>query len=353
MPTYRKRGSRWQVQVRRQGFFRSQVFDTKAAAERWARRIEREIDEGKVEGKVAAAGTVSDLLKSYEAAIAKVRPIGRSKYGVLAQLERGIGSVLLKALTDDVVLEHAARRRKEGAGPVTVGLELSLLGTILRSAHGLLGVRHSDEPVRRARQSLRNAGLSGKSQERDRRPTRAELEALCSHFRDNPRQRVPMGDIIEFAVATAMRREEIMRLAWSDLNDEQRVVTIRDRKDPRKKIGNHETVPLLDVTGYDAMAIIQRQRRQAPAIFPYEPDTVTTTFARACNRLQIVDLRFHDLRHEGVSRMFEAGMTIEEVALCSGHKDWKTLRRYTHLKAEDLARRYGPSAPATSPKDRS
>lgn len=61
-------------------------------------------------------------------------------------------------------------------------------------------------------------------------------------------------------------------------------------------------------------------------------------FRRACQELKIEDLHFHDLRHEGTSRLFEAGLSIERVALVTGHKDWRMLRRYTNLKPEDLHR---------------
>ena len=61
-----------------------------------------------------------------------------------------------------------------------------------------------------------------------------------------------------------------------------------------------------------------------------------TAFRRACQELNIEDLHFHDLRHEGTSRLFEAGFTIEQVAMVTGHKDWKMLRRYTHLRPEQL-----------------
>ena len=47
-------------------------------------------------------------------------------------------------------------------------------------------------------------------------------------------------------------------------------------------------------------------------------------------------LHFHDTRHEATSRFFEAGLKIEQVALITGHKDWKMLRRYTHIKAKSV-----------------
>lgn len=63
--------------------------------------------------------------------------------------------------------------------------------------------------------------------------------------------------------------------------------------------------------------------------------------------MKIEDLRFHDLRHEGTSRLFEAGLSIERVALVTGHKDWRMLRRYTNLKPEDLHRLQKQSQPST------
>ncbi|WP_315729264.1 MULTISPECIES: tyrosine-type recombinase/integrase [unclassified Bradyrhizobium] len=98
--------------------------------------------------------------------------------------------------------------------------------------------------------------------------------------------------------------------------------------------------PLLDVTGYDACKIIEEQGRfsntREGRIFPYNGRSVGTAFRRQCQQLRTDDLHFHDLRHEGTSRLFEAGFSIEQVALVTGHKDWKMLRRYTHLKPETL-----------------
>lgn len=345
MAAFRKRANgRWQAQVRKRGHgLESATFDTKAAAQKWARRIEGEIDDGRAMGRGRVTGTVGQLFDRYEAESTKARPWGRSKYGVLTMLRRGLGDLPLRQLTSDAILAHARRRRDAGAGPVTIGLELSLLGGILRSSHGLLGTELSELPTQKAKAVLRAAGFLGRSHERDRRAQQEEIEALCRHFQEKGRQIVPVQELIQFAIATGMRLGEILSIRWADIDG--RTVLIRDRKDPRRKIGNHERVPLLGVTGYDALAIIKRQPRTADRIFPYSSDTVSTIFARACNALGIVDLRFHDLRHEALSRMFEAGMAIEEVAILSGHKDWRTLRRYTHLRPEDLARKYARAEP--------
>lgn len=148
-----------------------------------------------------------------------------------------------------------------------------------------------------------------------------------------------MGRIVRYAVATTMRQEEICRPAWPDVDMKKRVLVIRDRKDPRKKEGNDQRVPLLNLTGYDAWEILLQQRiitRGRGRVFPYHHRSVSTAFTRACDALKIEDLHFHNLRHEGTSRLFEAGLTIERVALVTGHKDWRMLQRYTKLKPEEL-----------------
>ncbi|WP_300183149.1 tyrosine-type recombinase/integrase [Bradyrhizobium sp.] len=88
------------------------------------------------------------------------------------------------------------------------------------------------------------------------------------------------------------------------------------------------------------MTIIEKQGRYSDGregrIFPYNGRSIGAAFRRQCNDLKTGDLHFHDLRHEGTSRLLEAGFSIEQVALVTGHKDWKMLRRYTHIKPETL-----------------
>ena len=139
-----------------------------------------------------------------------------------------------------------------------------------------------------------------------------------------------------------MRLDEITRIEWADLDEVKRVIVVRDRKDPRQKSGNDQRVPLLSLTGYDAMLLIREQALvtgRKGRIFPYNGPSIGTAFRRACKDLAIRDLHFHDLRHEGTSRLFEAGLTLPEVALVTGHKDWKMLKRYLNLKPEEVVKR--------------
>ena len=100
-----------------------------------------------------------------------------------------------------------------------------------------------------------------------------------------------------------------------------RLAMVRDRKDPRRKQENDQKVTLLDLTGYDAVEILEEQRRRSPTssrVFPYNGRSVGTACRRAYRKLGIQDLRFHDLRHEATSRLFDAGRDILEVSLVTG-----------------------------------
>lgn len=115
------------------------------------------------------------------------------------------------------------------------------------------------------------------------------------------------------------------------------MLLIRDRKDPRHKTGNDQRIPVLSDSGYDPCALIEEQRALVGSrgrIFPYNGRSIGTAFRRVCHTLGIKDLRVHDLRHEATSRLFEAGFSIEHVALVTGHKDWNMLRRDTHIRPE-------------------
>lgn len=131
---------------------------------------------------------------------------------------------------------------------------------VLTHAAAVHGVDVQVEPVNLARIALKRLGLTGKSRARDRRPTTDEIERLPDHFDDNRYLLIPMGRIVRFAIASAMR-EEICRIRWSEVDVCQHVVLVRDRKDPREKSGNDQFVPLLDMTGFDALRLIRVQRQ--------------------------------------------------------------------------------------------
>ncbi len=177
------------------------------------------------------------------------------------------------------------------------------------------------------------------------RPTSEELDLLREalrkrqSFRPNGPTRIPYLDILEFSILTCMRIGEVCTILWDDLDEKNKTVLVRDRKDPRKKEGNHMIVPLLG----ESFDIAMRQDKRNAYIFPYNPRSVSAGFQRARNELGIEDLRYHDLRREGASRLFEKGYSIEEVAQVTGHKNLNILWQvYTQLYPSKLHEKSAP-----------
>ncbi len=169
--------------------------------------------------------------------------------------------------------------------------------------------------------------------ERDRRLTDDEIEAikrnLCKQVS------VRMADIIDFCLQSCMRISEVCRITWSDVDEQARTVIIRDRKHPTKKFGNHCVVPLLN----GSFETLIRQPKRDERVFPHHPINLSRKFKTAADNAGVRNVVLHDLRHEGISRLFEIGFAIQEVALVSGHTNWRTLKRYTHLRPESLVER--------------
>jgi integrase len=337
----------WRVQVRRKGQYASQTFRLQKDAKRWATEIERNIDLGQplISPTTRNAHSLSQIIDLHIDDMCDVgRAPLRSKAYSLELLRRALGHFTVKQLTRDVLIAFARQRAKNGAGPVTLSIDLGYIKTVLLHAAAVHGLPVSTEAVDQARIALKRLGLVGKGHERDRRPTPEELHALLQHLDSNRRLTIPVGRIVRFAIATGMRQDEICRLTWADLDLSQRTARIKKRKHPRDKSVNNQTIALVSDAGWDPIAIVQEQSpltKSTGRIFPYNGRSVGTAFRRACRALNIEDLHFHDLRHETASRLFEAGYQIPEVALVTGHKDWKMLRRYTNLKPQDLALRIG------------
>jgi integrase len=303
----------------------SKTFKTKTEAERWARQTEAAIESGAVV-KSATGATVGDAITAYiklrDSGQRPINPQSNEVY-MLRWLERDLGDEVIAGIKPQRLATYCQRRGKSGAGGYTIGMEISKLGTVLKYSALALGETFPDL-VGQARPLLTHLGLIGPGTPRDRRPTADELAAV--------RTAAPqlLRDIIDFAVATAMRRGEIARMTWADVDADARMLTIRERKDPRRK--TDERIPLLG----DSLAIIQRQAQTDDRVWPVTPEWVSDNFLLACRVARVDDLVFHDLRHEGISRLFEAGYRIEQVALVSGHKSWAMLKRYTQLKPESL-----------------
>lgn len=332
MASITKIGVKWRALVRKAGRkAQCKTFTTKAQAEAWARKIESEIDRGIVAIDPVSI-PMSKVIQAYRQLREASRPIDdtSNEHYVIKRLEEGLGEKQAGALTPQALADYCKMRKEDGAGPYTVNLEISKLGTVMRYAGITLGVVLPDS-AGAARPLLTHLGLIGGGGKRDRRPTEDELHRVLIALAERGQI---YADATEFASITAMRRGEVCSVVWADLDQAKKMLTIRDRKDPRRKKGNDETIPLLG----KSFDIAMKQERTSSKIFPIHPQTLSKYFTWACRDLSIPDLHFHDLRHEGTSALFEQGYTIEQVSMVTGHKSWANLKRYTQLKPESLHR---------------
>ena len=218
--------------MRRKGKYVNETFLRRKDAEEWALEIERRIDRGEpaLARSSRDAKTFGDLIKLHLEDLQEVgKPIGRSKAASLTLLEHRLGRLRIPELDRGRLIQFGKERAREGAGPVTLGIDLGYIKTILSHAAAVHGVILSAEPIILARIALVRLGLVGKGNERDRRPTQDELDCLVAAFEANPHQQIPVGRIIRFAVATAMRQDEITRIEWTDFDPHKRMLLIRVR----------------------------------------------------------------------------------------------------------------------------
>lgn len=335
MPTIRERNGRFQCQVRiKQGgqivFQDSDTFPTYASAKAWGTALERRVKDEGAAGVKSGRMTVKTLLEKYEKARAATKPVGPGfTHSIHATANSELGALSVSKITPGDISKWAMERHKSGNKPATVMHYLATLSAAFNAAGPLFDVDANVKAVTTAIARLRMLRTIAPSERRERRATDAELDVLERELlaREGP---IPVSVIMRLAVALPRRREELLTMRWEDLSADGKTIKLWDTKNPRKL--RHEVIPVPPA----ALAIIKSLPRLDSRILPYKPESVSSAFQRAAKRAGLCDLRLHDLRHEGISRLFERGLSIEEVALISGHTSWATLRRYTHLRPESV-----------------
>ena len=334
-----KRGIRWLARVRKQGRQVTRTFPTKESAERWARAQERAIDTGEFVAPEPGTGPLfADVIDDFQKHRARLkRPPGTTFANALKRLRKLHGLEPLAALDGDFWYRHCLARMDKGASGSTVAGELAYAGSVLTYAADEDLLRDPSGPSK-ARRRLEKDGVRVVSKQRMRRLTDDELAALLASIDTNAsRTHLPMRDIVEFALATGLRRGEILALQWADVGG--RVLTIK-RKHPKEQ-DRIERVPLLKANEkwptVDPLAIIERQPRKGRLVFPYLGDTVGFWFEKACEGAGLKDVVFHVLRHECLSRLADRGFDPLRLALVGGHRDLRNVKRYAKLDAERLA----------------
>lgn len=330
MATVRKRGKKYQAQVRIKGHSpQSKSFLTKAAALAWTRRIESSMDNGswidtRGSRSVFIEDIVDDLVYSYERFGLEV---AGPKLGQLNQIKEYFHGVSIHDLTFDEVLDFAAFRLETIAAS-TLQAQMYYLKQAVTNSR----IKTELPVVDMAIDELKKKKLIMGSKRRDRRLEPGEYEALMDQAAGHW-----ISAAIDLAVESAMRQGEIHALKWSDINESKGVIRLM-RKDKHAETGQSaQQIPLLKGVR-EALLRSQNVFGQGPNLIPVErAASISDKFAKMTKKLGIDDLRFHDLRHEAISRLFEKGMRVEQVRVVSGHRTLDQLSRYVNLRPADLA----------------
>lgn len=273
----------------------------------------------------AATETIATILKSRLAKDMKIQRSAKQYLKYLSEHTTWLSKQCSELTVSDIV-NFAEDMVSEGREPQTVAGYMSLLTTTLKRARRR-GAQIPPQVIEDGMDILWDEGIIARSSKRERRPSIDELDRILHAVEANKRQKMPLEKIIIFAIFSTRRIGEICRLRWEDLNEVENTILVRDMKHPRKRKGNNVTVDLPKI----AMQVIQSMPRQGEFIFPFNPRSLGTAFRRHRDALGIYDLHFHDLRHEGISCLFEMGETDYFVRKISGHEPGGCVARYAHV----------------------
>ena len=336
----RRNNGRWQVRIRRRGQPAiSKAFRTKVDAEAWARKIESELERGVWRDASSAENiTVADLLDEYTKSVPHK---ANTQAYLMKRLAEDLGRYSLARVTPAVLIAWRDRRL-QCVAPATVQRELSALGGALTWA---IKDRLIALPGGNSVSAIRRPP-AGKARDRRLEPGEEQrlLDALEDHagavqgakragvYRVGTRNPW-MRPLVQLAIETAMRQGELLALAWDNVNLKAQTAHLEDTKN-----GESRTVPLSS----RAVAVLEAlPSKHEGRVFQLTAQAVKLAWKRVTKRAGLEDLRFHDLRHEATSRLAEKLPNLIELAVVTGHKDLRMLKRYYHPRATDLAKKLG------------
>ncbi|WP_158540943.1 site-specific integrase [Thiomonas sp. X19] len=300
----------------------TKTFELKADAERWARKIEREMDTGEWRDTRQADGmTVKELIGRYQAEVTPTKKgADREVFRLRVLLRAKLAGLAVSRVRSADVAEFRNLRTKDGASANTVRNDLNTLSAVFEWARSDLSFT-VENPVRAVKKPSPGRG-------RERRLQGGEEQTLLDACSPG------MRALVIVALETGMRLGELCVIERQHVDLKRRVARLLDSKN-----GAARDVPLSSA----AVAAIQAlpSALRGP-VFGIASRSATAMFSRTCKRVGIAGLRFHDLRHEAMSRLAERGdFNVLELAAISGHKSLSMLKRYTHIEAEKLAKKLG------------
>jgi len=316
----------WQAKVRRKGFpLRTMTFPTKVQAQEWARRIEADMDIAvHPTNNRAEQTTLADILARYRDEVVPTHRGAKHETQRISQLLREPMSECTMAELTPGIIAHWRDDRLRTVSPGSVLREMGILRGAIKRARNEWGIELRECPLSRV----------AKPKERPHRERRVSATEEALLYEGCRKARNPyLRPAIAFALETAMRQGEIVSLEWRNVD-----LTRRTARLPITKNGRSRVVPL----STRAVEILRALPNDTERVFQgFSTYSVKHAFVRLVVRVKLHDLHFHDLRHEAISRLVERGLNIMEVAAVSGHQTMQMLKRYTHLRAEDVAKKLG------------
>lgn len=338
MATIRKRGDKWEVQIRRKGHSTvTKSFTKKVLADKWATEKESEIDDGSYrDTRAANLAPLTELLDKYLSTITPAKEVSsyvpeKARIGTLKRHFK----TTLASLCVQHVLDYVDQRLLLVSSD-SIRRELQLLSDVVDSAQTIWGLHIVANPVQNAKRILRKLRKLKPGNRRERRLRPGEYELI----RRAPHSKFTLiNQIALFTIETGMRRSELANLNREHIDIGRRVLYVPKSKTDWQTGRKGRVVPLSEI----AVSILKSlPARLDGSVFGLRPESISQAFERICEDCNITNLRFHDLRHECISRWFDSGkFSVAEIASMSGHSSWASLKRYTHPDPEKLANKMG------------
>ena len=319
MATFRKRKGKWQARIQRaSGTSQARTFFNLRDAKLWARKVERDVDLGIQDIKPVLV-TIGEAFNRY---LIEVTPRKKSAAIEQYRIQAWLLHPLSRRILGDLKLSHLAVWRDEqinkGYSANTIRLHLAVLSHLYTIAQHEWGYEYLKNPVLH----LHKPKLP---RTRETRITDEDIAILIHHT-----QSPYLPFLIQLALLTSMRRSELIKLERKDIDFKNQIIYLTDTKN-----GENRQIPI----SQKVSTVLKSFEENEGPLFPIKEHAVSVAFRRAVKRSQLTKISFHTLRHEAITRFFEMGLTIPEVASISGHKSWSMLRRYTHMNTKNLVAR--------------
>lgn len=351
-----------EVRIKRAGkivWRESSTFPRRKMAELWSGRRELELAEpGQLEraiqGRDDVSLTVSELIDKYVEVVFPLKPWGATKASTLKQIQNAdFGSLVSEYVRARDIIDHC-KRWSDRSSPSTALQHYIYIRGVFGVASELLHCDVDYSQVDIAQRTLSKLGIIAKAGERNKRPTVDEMTKVVKLAHSRRIQQmsrnvvrgdlIPMDKVLVFAMFSGRRQAELGRMLRSNTDYERKRVMIPDMKHPTKKIGNDVWVAIPD-EAWQVMLSMPINPKHPDNWFPYFGKSLSDRFRQLLKDSGMWDvddaennIRFHDLRHECTSWLFERNgykgqsWDVPRVAAVTGHQDWNSLKRYTQIE---------------------